>query len=315
MRLIAAFGCAAIAIGSWAMPARAKIIEEETELPVEVADSRGQLVRQPIKITIFRDDARARAPFLILNHGRAPYQWQRAGLNLRSFTANARYFAEKGFAVFLPLRIGYGATGGPDVEASGSCANRNYPPAYEAAAQQSRSVIAYAKSLPYVDPAKGIAVGQSFGGTTAIALSARPPSGLLAAINFAGGGGGNPETRPQDPCRNDLLVELFASYGASSKMPTLWLYSENDRFFGIEKPRTWFAAFTGKGGVGTFVVLPPHGSNGHASFTANPSAWRPAFEAFLRSCCGESFAYLTPTKAADAPEALEEVHRMLAPAR
>jgi len=59
-------------------------------------------------------------------------------------------------------------------------------------------------------------------------------------------------------------------------------YSENDKYFGKDKPRGWFRAFQAAGGKGEFVQLPPHGADGHGSFTNNPAAWRPAFEAFLR---------------------------------
>ena len=72
----------------------------------------------------------------------------------------------------------------------------------------------------------------------------------MAAVNFAGGGGGNPETQPERPCRDDLLTQLFASYGATAKIPTLWLYSENDKYFGKEKPQAWFRAFVERGGSG-----------------------------------------------------------------
>ena len=143
---------------------------------------------------------------------------------------NARYFVSKGFAVFMPLRVGYGETGGPDVEFSGKCDARNYPPVYEAAAVQTLRVIEYAKTLPYIDPANGLVVGQSFGGTTAAAIAAKNVAGVKGAMNFAGGGGGRPDTHPGQPCSQDRMTELFASYGASARIPTLWLYSETTNF-------------------------------------------------------------------------------------
>lgn len=39
----------------------------------------------------------------------------------------------------------------------------------------------------------------AFGRATAIAVAAKGAPGVLAAINFAGGGGGNPLTQPQQP--------------------------------------------------------------------------------------------------------------------
>lgn len=265
-----------------AQPAAAWLDEAVVELPVVVVDAKGRKVSHAIKVTVFRDNAIAKSPFLILNHGRAVKAEERANLGRARYADNARYFVGKGFAVFVPTRIGYGVTGGPDVEDSGACARKNYPPVYEAAAQQTLAVLEHARTRPYVDAARGLVVGQSFGGTTAIAIAARNAPGVAGAVNFAGGGGGNPIDRPANPCRPELLARLFAGYGKTARLPTLWLYSENDRYFGKEHPRAWFDAFAAAGGKGEFVQLPAHGKDGHGSFTSNTGAWKPAFEAFLR---------------------------------
>jgi CubicO group peptidase (beta-lactamase class C family) len=146
-------------------------------------------------------------------------------------------------------------------------------------------VITFAKTQSYVDPNRGLVVGQSFGGATAIALAAKNLPGVMAAINFAGGGGGNPDKHPQHPCRDDLMGALFASYGATAKIPTLWFYSENDQYWGPAIPRTWFEGFVARGGTGKFVQLPSYKQNGHPIFTGAPAAWRAPFEDFLASCC------------------------------
>lgn len=261
--------------------ADAGVLETVEDVAVEVQDAKGATTRRTITVTVWRETTRSRAPYLVLNHGRAVDAEGRAKVGRARFSDSSRYFVAKGFVVFVPTRIGYGVTGGPDVEDSGACKRKNYPPVYEAAAQTTLRVIDYAKARSYVDPSKGLVIGQSFGGTTAITLAAKNVPGVVGYVNFAGGGGGNPETRPQDPCRNDLLTALFESYGATARAPTLWLYSENDQYFGIAKPMAWFDAFRARGGQGEFVRLPAHGKNGHGSFTANPAAWKPAFERFL----------------------------------
>jgi dienelactone hydrolase len=138
------------------------------------------------------------------------------------------------------------------------------------------------KTLHYVDPRRGLVVGQSFGGSIAVAVAARNVPGIVATVNFAGGAGGRPSTHPGDPCRPDLFGRLIGTWGATARIPTLWLYSENDQYMGAEHPRAWFRIFRERGGRGEFVQLPAHGKDGHSSFTANPAAWRPAFEAFLK---------------------------------
>jgi dienelactone hydrolase len=265
-----------------ALPAQAILQEEVIELAVSVQPARGRPVSQPIKVTIIRDDGVAKSPVVILNHGRAVKREDRAKLGRARYSDNARYFVGKGFVVFVPTRVGYGVSGGPDVEDSGACQTKNYPPVYEASAQQTLAVLAHARTLPYADAARTVVVGQSFGGTTAITVAAKNVPGVVAAVNFAGGGGGNPVDKPGDPCRPDLLARLFAAYGKTARIPTLWLYSENDRYFGKDHPHAWFKAFAAAGGKGEFVQLPAHGDDGHGSFTRNPGAWKPAMDAFLR---------------------------------
>ena len=264
----------------------AKTVEESLELPVSAINMYGKTVSQPIKLTVFRDDERPRAPFLVLNHGRPAKAEEFVKMGRVRYFDNAKYFVAQGFAVFVPTRLGYGESGGEDMEYSGGCTAKNYPPAYEAAAQQSLKVIEYARSRPYVNPERGLLVGQSMGGAATVALAAKNPAGVVAAVNFAGGGGGDPVGRPGVPCRSELMQKLYASYGAIARVPVLWLYSENDKYWGKQLPQAWFGAFSKAGGPGEFSQLPALpsalGDDGHASFTRNPAAWRPAFEEFIR---------------------------------
>ena len=119
-----------------------------------------------------------------------------------------------------------------------------------------------------------------------MAVAAKNVPGIVAAINFAGGAGGNPVTRPRDPWRPDLLEKAFATYGRTAKVPSLWLYSENDQFFGAKYPRRWFNAYHKGQADAVFVALPPLppelGDDGHRSFVRHPAAWRPAVEEFLK---------------------------------
>ena len=114
-----------------------------------------------------------------------------------------------------------------------------------------------------------IAVGVSAGGFASIALSADPPPGLAAVINFAGGRGSRADN---DVCDEDALVRAFATIGKTSRIPMLWVYASNDKFFGPELVRRMHAAFTAAGGRAQFVDAPairrdgqrcfPHGSLG-----------------------------------------------------
>ena len=125
-----------------------------------------------------------------------------------------------------------------------------------------------------------LVVGQSFGGASTVALAAMNPPGVVAAINFAGGSGGD----PQGPAPESLAASLertFQAYGAQAKVPMLWIYTENDMYFGPQLPRQWHAAFTKAGGKASFVQFPHHGEDGHSLFTRFPQVWQPAVSEFL----------------------------------
>lgn len=263
--------------------AHAALVEEIVQIPVEALDRKGQPHRQEITLTVFRDDAREKSPFLVLNHGRSGTAAGREKLGRARYSENAKWLVGRGFAVFVPTRVGYGVTGGPDLENTGPCNARVYPRGFEAAAAQSLAVLEYAKSRPYIDARRGLLMGQSFGGATAVALAAKNIEGVKGAVNFAGGSGGDPDKHPENPCSESLLAQTLAAYGRMAKTPMLWLYSENDKYWGKDYPRNWFAAFTAQGGDARFVQLPAHAENGHGIFTANPGAWKPHVEEFLDS--------------------------------
>lgn len=264
-------------------PAPADILEEVLEVPIRLRTIYGQEVEQDIKVTIFRDEQRAKAPYLVLNHGRPLNDAGIRAMKRQRFPAVSRYFVSRGFVVIVPTRAGYGESGGKDVEHRGKCENPRFAPAFSVAADQIVEVLKYARTLRYVDTSRGLVVGQSFGGVIAVTLSTKDVPGLAGAVNFAGGSGGNPLERPGNPCGKAAMFNLLQEYGAKSKVPTLWLYSENDRLWGPNLPKEWFQGFIKAGGNGKFVPLPPFKEDGHGIFTGNPEAWKPVFEEFLRT--------------------------------
>jgi dienelactone hydrolase len=295
LRATAAAGClpaaaARLALGVLAFvpalacaPAWAALVEAQFTLAVKVSDAYGKQTERPIVVTTFVDDATpAPRPVLLINHGRAGDPASRAALGRARYTDNARWFAAFGFIVAVPTRIGYGVTGGDDVESSGPCASPSYGPGFTAAATQMQAVLEHLRARPDVAPDRAVVVGQSYGGASSIALAALMPAGVHAAINFAGGSGGNPQGSPRRPCQPNRLERTFGGYGRTARIPTLWLYTENDLYFGPKYPREWFEAFREAGGTGEFHQFPPHGEDGHTLFTSHPATWHPVVEDFLR---------------------------------
>ena len=263
----------------------AKIIEEIIKVPVSVSNSNftnNPKFEQKITVTIWRDDAIKKAPYLLFNHGRSSAIEARASFGRSSYKSSSEYFISKGFTVILPTRMGYGVSGGPDADLSGSCGNKNYLESIKVAVDQSKQVLNHVLDFSYIDRTKGIVVGQSWGGFTAIGLSAENIPGLKGAINFAGGGGGDPVKQSGKPCSEFVIKETFTKYGAGNKVATLWLYSVNDQYWGEQLPKDWFAAFQKAGGKGQFISLPAYKDDGHSIFRGNPNAWKNDFEKFIK---------------------------------
>jgi dienelactone hydrolase len=260
------------------------LIEKIIKVPVKVTNAYGKVIEQEVVVSVYHDsDAAQPYPIALINHGRAAKAEERAAFGRATSITNARWLAAMGFLVVVPTRIGYGVSGGEDAEDTGDCGRKNYPPGYEAAAAQTLQVLDIVKQRPDVASNRILILGQSFGGATAIAVAAKNPPGVLAAINFAGGGGGNPVTQPQEPCGTSQLRRMFADYGRRARIPTLWIYTENDQWMGPKYPREWFGAFKAEGGVGEFVQFPPHGKDGHGLFTQAPEVWRPTALSFLQA--------------------------------
>lgn len=299
-------GCAAAQAPE---PVAADLQEQVLRVPVTVKDLYGREETKPVVVTAFRPRGAGPFPLLILNHGRAPAE-RRAGQPRQRYEPQARYFVSKGFAVLVPTRIGYGETYGDfDPEQTGDCQQMRPQAAAKAASDQVLAVLEHAKTLPGIDASRWVVAGQSMGGFTSIAVTARHPPGLVAAINFAGGGGGNPDFRPGNPCSPQALAVLWKGMAADAKLPMLWLYWQNDRYWGPEIPQTWAQAWRDGGGQLEFQQLPPHGSDGHGGFTADMDAWVPIVEAWLAKA-GFERSGLIPRPPASGFASLDETDKI-----
>lgn len=268
------------------IPSHAAIVETKRWIPAKAVDSWGHELTRDILVTIFYEDSvDAPRPLAIVNHGRGTAR-ERKALGQAAYRDISRWLVKRGFLVAVPTRIGYGVTGGPDIEETGSCGNTSYASAYAASAAQTMTVIDYLSGWEEVDKDRIAVLGLSAGGTTAIAIAAMDRPGVKAAINFAGGGGGRPKSHPGEPCSPQAMTRLFADYGKTARIPTMWIYSENDEYFGAKLPRQWFEAFRAAGGKGEFVALPPYPGGGHGIFTKAPEWWQPKVEAFLAPLSG-----------------------------
>jgi dienelactone hydrolase len=256
--------------------------EELVRIDVTVKDMYGRQETRAMPVTVFRPLGDGRHPLAVFNHGRA-VDSKRAAQGRARAEHTARYLVGKGFVVMVPTRIGYWETYGDfDPEESGPCHAKRFGPMSDAAADQVLATVRYAATLPHVDVSRWVVAGQSVGGLTTIATVARQPRGLVGGINFAGGAGGNPDTRKGDPCGANALGQYWGSLARPGLAPVLWLYWQNDDYWGAEHPRRWHQAWQASGGQAEFHSLAPTAEgDGHLGQDRDMNQWLPLVDAYL----------------------------------
>jgi dienelactone hydrolase len=257
--------------------------EQVLRLPVTVKNLYGREEARTIALTVFKPAGDGPFPLVIMSHGRGTSE-RRAQQGRQRFEPLARYLVAKGFVVLVPTRVGYGDTYGDfDPEDAGGCGVMRVEPVSIAASDQVLATLQFARTLPYVDAARWVAMGQSVGGLTTVAVAWRNPPGLVGAINFAGGAGGDPQNRPGQPCTPGNIERLWHDKAASVPVPMLWLYWDNDRYWGPDVPKRWHRAFTEGGGKAELHTLPAAGNDGHGGVNIDMNHWVPIVEAYLAS--------------------------------
>jgi len=234
--------------------------------------------------TTYRPPGDGPFPLIVLSHGNPVDAQERDRMGRYRVISRVREFINRGFAVIVPMRRGYGLTGGRFAEGFGSCAAPDFYAAGEQAALDLGAAVDYARRLPWVDGQRIMLVGQSAGGFASIAAASRNIPGVVAAVNMSGGRGGNPRARPGEPCASAQMAETIGRFARTIRVPVLWHYAENDQYFSGLHVRVWFDAFKAAGAPGTLVMRPPFGEDGHRMFAAREGLplWTAAFDDFLR---------------------------------
>jgi hypothetical protein len=185
-------------------------------------------------------------PLAVLTHGSPREASDRPGMSPWQMVPQAREFARRGWTTVIVMR---------------------------------RPSLSF--ETPEVDLSRIISVGISAGGFATVALTADPPPGLVAAISFAGGRGSR---RPDEVCNLAELVRAFHEFGEKSRVPMLWVYSENDHFFGPQIAQGFYQAFTQAGGKAKFIHAAPYHRDGHGLFSLGGiSIWTVMIDDFLKS--------------------------------
>jgi dienelactone hydrolase len=229
-------------------------------------------------------------PVLIYSHGRSSAEADRASTTFPDARGHIRYWRKKGFAVVAAIRPGYGATGGADHEDSGvrydifgNCwGEPEFARSAAAASSAIQATLAWVRQQSWADATRIVLAGASMGGLASIASASKNPDGVVAYINFSGGTGGSGERRPEHSCGSETMEGLMSTYGRSTHVPSLWLYAQNDSYWGASWPRAWHRAYARSGNPTHFVMTAAvPGADGHLLLARGSRLWTEHVDRFL----------------------------------
>ncbi|MGX4642245.1 dienelactone hydrolase family protein [Massilia sp. SYSU DXS3249] len=253
-------------------------IEQELQLDYRMNERIVQVPaaggRAMLETTVFQPNGPGPFPLLIINHGKDP---GRPSSQPRDrFYHMATAFVKRGYAVMVPMRQGFAnSTGyyrdrGCDMTANGYLQ-----------ADDIRSTLDYARTQKWVDAGQVVVAGQSYGGLATMALGTEALPGVRGLINFAGG-----LRDDSDRCAwRSALVSAFAEYGAKSKVPSLWMYGENDSLFGPDLANRLHEAYSQAGGRARLVEFPSFKRDAHGMLASRDGekVWLADTMQFLKS--------------------------------
>jgi dienelactone hydrolase len=86
-------------------------------------------------------------------------------------------------------------------------------------------------------------------------------------------------------CTPENLIKAVSDYGPNSRVPMLWVYSENDKLFNPDLVQKLHAAYVKNGGKAELEFVKPFRNDGHDIFRKSGShvLWGPPLEKFLKS--------------------------------
>jgi dienelactone hydrolase len=248
---------------------------EEVKIPMELKSVFGTKTIN-LSAVIYKPDIGKKFPLVVINHGTPRKEEDRKHTD--KFKEQSKVFVKRGFAVVVPMRRGYGTSGGEYAESSGKCDNSDYDNVAKEVIKDIRATIEFMKKQVYINTDKKILmVGQSAGGFSSLAYTSAYPDEVVATINFAGGKG---SMEPYKVCSEERLVHTMSNFGKKIQMPTLWVYTEQDDYFPPKLSKKMFEEFQKKGGQGKFILL--SSEFGHSFFHRTTKEWEPIVDEFLK---------------------------------
>ena len=252
------------------------------------------LIREPLSLQVTLDNGKpavldafvtrpvsqTKLPVVVITNGTVgTAEFDRWDMNPNRESSTALAFARHGYAAVTVLREGYGYSSGGAEYSGGSCQQPLHKLAGEKDTRDMLAALEAIRRQPWASPDKAVLAGMSAGGFAVLATSAANPPGVQAIINFDGGRG---SIDGKSLCDKAGLINAFAAYGLTARIPSLWLYSSNDQSFTPEMGKAFYDAYRNGGGKAEFIEMPAFEKNGHVFMdTAPESFWWKTVAGFL----------------------------------
>lgn len=223
--------------------------------------------------TIYKPPGNGPFPLLVMNHGKE--RGNPSNQKRDRFLSMSREFVKRGYAVVVPMRKGFSQSSGSYSDYGCNMKDNGQQQADDVAAVLDAMV-----RQPWVDRERIVVAGQSYGGLATMAFGTRQYPGVRGLLNFAGGlriDGGSCDWKSS-------LVTAFASYGASTSLPSLWFYGENDTFFDHPLAQRLQQAYQAAGGPSQLIAYGAFKNDAHGMIGSRDgvSIWLPEVERFLK---------------------------------
>jgi dienelactone hydrolase len=190
----------------------------------------------------------------------------------------AREFLKLGVAVLMPARRGVGLSQG-SYPAGFSAGDADATYKARVHAEDILPALAWLKTRNELDASRILLSGQSAGGYVTMYLAGQNPAGVVGAIDFSGGR--TNMTGVTGPTHlNQMMVDGFAEFGKTIRIPTLWVFAENDSRYTANTIRASYEAFEKAGGKGRLLLSPAIDVDGHFIYH-KPELWRAALREYL----------------------------------
>lgn len=247
-------------------------LNKELNEAVVMIAKKGFLFTVQLETTIYTPEGEGPFPVVVINHGKS--------LGNPSFQDRyrplpaVRYFMQRGYLVAVPMRQGFSKSTGMYVGAGCNVESNG-----RVQAEDVQAVLDYLVAQPQVDKDNLLVLGQSHGGWTTLAFGTLNYPGVKGLVNIAGG-------LRQEGCAGweATLGRAAGSYGAETKIPSLWFYGDNDSFFSPYMFRGMHENYTSNGGRATLVAFGNFGTDAHRMFavSAGQAIWQPEVSRFLQ---------------------------------